>query len=170
MIQEAGIKGYSIHGNSNINTQLKEVIFSKWLGRCFTAKIPIASYRTKIKIHLVPRMYKIFIYDPNYFVGSNNPSGVPTIKFDLNMYQSNATAKQMIGVKKMYLLNRRKHKCVDYEEPYMDCVMRSIIKKVGCQLKSSWTISQEYGYPYCSSLDEIRMHFDLRNNITGDFF
>ena len=83
------------------------------------------------------------------------------------MKVSNGTAKQMIGVKKMTLLNRRKNLCVEYEDLYMNCVMRSIIKKVGCQLKPPFS-QHDFGYPYCISLDELRMHVDFQNNITGD--
>ena len=154
---------------SNIIVEWKSVFFNPLMGKCFSAEIPIESYEKKIKIRLIKKMYKIFIYDPNYFIGSINPSGTPTIKFDFDMINAlqPASGKQMIAVKQMSLLNRKKQKCITYKETYMDCVTASIVKKVGHQLKESWSSFRDYGYPYCTSLDEVKMHHDFWVKITG---
>ena len=90
IISKVVLKDYVSGVAKNISLDWKSQTFSPWMGKCFSTQFQLADYNKKIKVFLASLKLKVFIFDPNFFIGSLNPSGVKPVDWS----QENVISQQ----------------------------------------------------------------------------
>ena len=110
-----------------LNTSFGEVVMNSWYGRCVTfhenGNIMLKSRNQILLKRKVD--YKIWFHDPNFFILSPNPLSTSSLVVDMKQLGNDIrNAYVYIGDKSIFLLNRDKAPCVDYnhEASFTNCV------------------------------------------------
>ena len=121
------------------------------LGRCYMQKLHVGAigYTGKffhLSINSSLASY-VALFDPKFYVMTNNLKVVPRIFLTLNKNCGNKT--YYIDVVEHIKLNDKKYPCMEsYDYSFTECIKTKTMEKVGCRLK--WEKSSGYDLPLCN--------------------
>ena len=132
-----------------------------FIGKCHTITSFDVGYGRKSKgllFNLDPQLnYKLYIYDPKYFLKAPKPLPTPGIQY---VFMRSTYLDLYLSVTKHQKMNQKTSPC--NEDPKYDlhgCVKNSFTRQVGC--RPPWDLGNNQDLPICQDLERIRRFEEL---------